>query len=117
VLRRPIIIYGESAVTVGGIEQESDMPGIYLPLLWENQPKVGAEISRSPICLSYGSGHFWALVQKAPSDQTSKVPLVNEKGQFLVVKFLLEREKWDDPKKTLRNYLDLEEVLSCLMTC
>ena len=61
------------------MRQVSDLPGVYLPLLWEGAAQE--DTNRSPICLSYASGHFWALVQKAPQDKISRVPLIDEQGE------------------------------------
>ena len=123
VLRCPIVIYGESEAKVGSLEQAvpttaglrttlclkhccqaSDMPGVYLPLLWEKVARhlctsnlscllqAISETCKAPLCISYDAGHFWALVQRSPRSGASMVPLSRPDGSVLTVKFVEDHE-------------------------
>jgi len=107
VLRRPIIIFAETRATVGSVEQVSDLPGVYLPLLWEGAAQD--HTNQSPICLSYAYGHFWALVHKAPAARVSYIPLVDEQGALLPVR-LLTKEESRSPMRLLQSCLQMETV-------
>ena len=91
ILRRPIIVYGvpkARSFSTGGTMQNINFHGVYLPLLWGSQL-----CHKPPLCLGYGMGHFTALVPSGSQQQQLVVPLTDNSGQVLPIRFLLQAEE------------------------
>ena len=104
VLRRPIIVYGvpkARSFSTGEAMQNINFQGVYLPLLWGSQL-----CHKPPLCLGYGMGHFTALVPYSNRQQQLVVPLTDNKGQCLPIRFLLQAEK-QNTFSLLEQYLDV----------
>eukprot|EP00898_Chlorokybus_atmophyticus_P001921 jgi/Chlat1/272/Chrsp1S03053 len=90
VLRRPILVYADRMVY--GSDGEALSPcrigGIYLPILWGDPNKT----FRAPLALSYGNGHFCALVTVegtgASGTNAMLLPLTYSTGELLPIHFL-----------------------------
>ena len=109
VLRRPIIVYGVPKVrsfNTRGTMQNINFHGIYLPLLWGSQL-----CHKSPLCLGYGMGHFTALVPAGNPQQQLTVPLTDNKGRVLPIRFLLQPEE-QITFYLLKQYLDVFQLYS-----
>ena len=109
VLRRPIIVYGVPKVrsfNTGGTLQNINFHGIYLPLLWGSQL-----CHKPPLCLGYGMGHFTALVPAGNPQQQLTVPLTDNKGHVLPIRFLLRAEE-QNTFYLLEQYIDVIKVFS-----
>ena len=92
VLRRPIIVYGTArvhSIFTGASFGPNNIPGVYLPLLWTTDC-----ILKDPLMLAYVSSHFSALVpcDKHHGNIPPAVPLCDQHGHILPVKFLLPNE-------------------------
>ena len=109
VLRRPIIVYGVPKVrsfNTGGIMQNVNFHGIYLPLLW------GSQIChKPPLCLGYSMGHFTALIPAGSPQQQLTVPLSDNMGHVLPIRFLLHAEE-QNMFYLLEQYLDVIRLYS-----
>ena len=104
VLRRPIIVYGvpkARSFSTGGTMQNINFHGVYLPLLWSSQL-----CHKPPLCLGYGMGHFTALVPSGSQQQQLVVPLTDNSGQVLPIRFLLQAEE-QNTFYLLEQYLDV----------
>ena len=109
VLRRPIIVYGVPKVrsfNTGGTTLNVNFHGIYLPLLWGSQL-----CHKPPLCLGYGMGHFTALVPAGNPQQQLIVPLTDNKGHVLPIRFLLQAEE-QNIFYLLEQYLDIIQLYS-----
>ena len=112
ILRRPIIIYGVPKVrsfNTGGIMQNINFHGIYFPLLWGSQL-----CHKPPLCLGYGMGHFTALVPDGNPQQQLVVPLTDNNGDVLPIRFLFQHEE-QNTLYLLEQYLDVIQVFSSLL--
>ena len=112
VLRRPIIVYGVPKVrsfNTGGTMQNINFHGIYLPLLWGSQL-----CHKPPLCLGYGMGHFTALVPAGNPQQQLTVPLTDNKGHVLPIRFLLQAEE-QNTFYLLEQYIDVIKLYSASM--
>ena len=112
VLRRPIIVYGVPKVrsfNTGGTMQNINYHGIYLPLLWGSQL-----CHKPPLCLGYGLGHFTALVLAGNPQQQLTVPLTDNKGHILPIRFLLLAEE-QNAFYLLEQYIDVIKLYSASM--
>ena len=112
ILRRPIIIYGVPKVrsfNTGGTMQNINFHGIYLPLLWGSQL-----CHKPPLCLGYGVGHFTALVPAGNPQQQLVVPLTDNNGHVLPIRFLLQAEE-HNTLYLLEQYLDVIQVFPSLL--
>ena len=109
VLRRPIIVYGVPKVrsfNTRGTSQNINFHGIYLPLLWGSQL-----CHKSPLCLGYGVGHFTALIPAGNPEQLLTVPLTDNTGCILPIRFLLQAEE-QNTFYLLEQYLDVIQLYS-----
>ena len=112
ILRRPIIVYGvpkARSFNTGGTMQNINFHGIYLPLLWGSQL-----CHKPPLCLGYGMGHFTALVPAGNPQQQLTVPLTDDMGRILPIRFLLEAEE-RNTTYLLEQYLDVIKPYSSLL--
>lgn len=119
ILRRPIIVYGVKYVKsfrgedIGYARFEGElvmllsieenilisdsMPGVYLPLFWEQN-----FCTKSPIALGYTRGHFSALVPMEPfsridgrrddAEDVTYLPLMDCELKLLPIHFLAQSE-------------------------
>jgi hypothetical protein len=92
VLRRPIIVYGTArvhSISTGASFGPNNIPGVYLPLLWTTDC-----ILKDPLMLAYVGSHFSALVpcDKHHGNIPPAIPLCDQHGRILPVKFLLPNE-------------------------
>ena len=109
ILRRPIIVYGVPKVrsfNTGGTMQNINFHGVYLPLLWGSQL-----CHKPPLCLGYGMGHFTALVPSGNRQQQLVVPLTDNIGHVLPIRFLLQAEE-QNTFYLLEQYLDVIQQYS-----
>ena len=109
ILRRPIIIYGvpkARSFSTGGTMQNINFHGVYLPLLWGSQL-----CHKPPLCLGYGMGHFTALVPSGNRQQQLVVPLTDNYGHVLPIRFLLQAEE-QNTFYLLEQYLDVIQQYS-----
>ena len=109
ILRRPIIVYGvpkARSFNTGGTMQNINFHGIYLPLLWGSQL-----CHKPPLCLGYGMGHFTALVPTGNPQQQLTVPLTDNTGHVLPIRFLLQAEE-QNTFYLLEQYLDVTKLYS-----
>ena len=109
ILRRPIIIYGvpkARSFSTGGTMQNINFHGVYLPLLWGSQL-----CHKPPLCLGYGMGHFTALVPSGNPQQRLVVPLTDNIGHVLPIRFLLQAEE-QNTFYLLEQYLDVIQQYS-----
>lgn len=111
VLKRPIIILGESTVRSlrdGDSLEHNNFVGIYLPLLW-----CPTLCDRSPIILCFFMNHFQPLITRyhLPSEPKARfaVPLVNAQLEPLHIHFLLPEED-GKAHNLLQKYLYTSEV-------
>ena len=113
VLRRPIIVYGVPKVrsfNTRGTLQNINFHGIYLPLLWGSQL-----CHKPPLCLGYGVGHFTALVPAGNPQQQLTVPLTDNMGHVLPIRFLLQAEE-QNTFYLLEQYLNVIKLYSASMS-
>ena len=113
VLRRPIIVYGvpkARSFNTGGTMQNINFHGIYLPLLWGSQL-----CHKPPLCLGYGMGHFTALVPAGNPQQQLTVPLTDNTGHVLPIRFLLQAEE-QNTFYLLEQYIDVIKLYSASMS-
>ena len=111
VLHRPIIVYGVPKVRSFNTRetlQNINFHGtsIYLPLLWGSQL-----CHKPPLCLGYGVGHFTALVLAGNPQQQLTVPLTDNMGHVLPIRFLLQAEE-QNTFYLLEQYLDVIKLYS-----
>ena len=86
--------------------QNINFHGIYLPLLWGSQL-----CHRAPLCLGYSMGHFTALVPVSTPRKQSIVPIVDNMGHELPIRFLLQAEQ-QNTFYLLQQYLDVTQQYS-----
>ena len=111
VLRRPIIVYDvPKARSFRGTMQNINFHGIYLPLLWGSQL-----CHKPPLCLGYGMGHFTALVPAGNPQQQLTVPLTDNTGHVLPIRFLLQAEE-QNCFYLLEQYIDVIKLYSASMS-
>jgi len=111
ILRRPIIVYGTPKVrsfNTGGTMQNINFHGIYLPLLWGSQL-----CHKAPLCLAYSTGHFTALVPINVHQNQCTVPIVDNMGRELPIRFLLQAEQ-QNTSYLLQQYLDVNQQYTAI---
>ena len=109
ILRRPIIVYGvpkARSFSIGGTMQNINFNGVYLPLLWGSLFH-----HKPPLCLGYSMGHFTALVPSGSRQQQLVVPLTDNTGHMLPIRFLLQAEE-QNTHYLLEKYLDIIQKYS-----
>ena len=113
IIRRPIIVYGVPKVRSCndgvGTMQNINFHGIYLPLLWGSQL-----CHKAPLCLAYSTGHFTALVPVITPRKQSIVPIVDNTGRELPIRFLLQAEQ-QNTFYLLQQYLDVIQQYSATL--
>ena len=86
--------------------QNINFHGVYLPLLWGSLFH-----HKPPLCLGYSMGHFTALVPSGSCQQQLVVPLTDNTGHILPIRFLLQAEE-QNTFYLLERYLDIIQKYS-----